>query len=149
MSRLSRVCRFPFALLTLYALSVVPLAAAIPKTELSNDASLATDQRVRQVLSHLTFGARPGDVERVSQMGVDKFIAEQLDPDSIDDSALQTRIDKLPTLRLDAADLAAQYNPPKPPATPTPTPGAAVEMKTAAQMMDTQMQPTPTPAQRR
>src|SRR6185437_6074387 len=106
---------------TLYALSVVPLVAAIPKVETSNDASLATDQRVRQVLSRLTFGARPSDVERVSQIGVDEFIAEQLDPDSIDDSALQTRIDKLSTLRLDAADLAAQYNPPKPPPTPTPT----------------------------
>ena len=133
---LSRVCRFPVALLTLYALSIVPLAAAVPANEAAkNDASPATDQRVRQVLSRLTFGARPGDVERVSKIGVDKFIAEQLDPDSIDDSALQTRVDKLSTLRLDAADLAAQYNPPKPLPTPTPaaTTTAATDMKSAGQ----------------
>ena len=109
MSRLSRACRFPVALLTFYALSILPLVGSTPRVEASNDASLVTDQRARQVLSRLTFGARPGDLERVMRMGVDAFIEQQLDPDSIDDSALQARIDKLPTLRLDAPDLAAQW----------------------------------------
>jgi uncharacterized protein (DUF1800 family) len=129
----------------------MPITAAAPKGEVSNDASLATDQRVRQVLSRLTFGPRQGDVERVSKMGVDAFIAQQLDPDSIDDSATQTRIDKLSTLRLDAADLAAQYNPPKPPPTPTPTPTTTMATATTMQpggtmaMTDGQMPPTATP----
>lgn len=144
MSRLRRICRFPVTLLTLYAVSMVPVAGSIPLNEPSHDTSLATDQRVRQVLSRLTFGALPGNVERVTKMGVDKFIAEQLDPDSIDDSALQKRLDRLPTLRLDAPDLAAQYNPPKPPPTPTPVPGAtpaAAEMKAAtATMTETRME---------
>ncbi|MBV9242059.1 MAG: DUF1800 domain-containing protein [Acidobacteria bacterium] len=128
----------------------MPIEASVPRDKASNDASPATDQRVRQVLSRLTFGARPGDLERISKMGVDKFIAEQLDPDSIGESALQQRLDKLPTLRFDAADLAAQYNPPKPPPTPTPSPvvNAAADVKTAGQMTmeAAQTQPGSTPA---
>ena len=84
------------------------LAASVDRTALS------ADQRVVQVLSRLTFGARPGDVERVRKMGVEAFIAQQLDPDSIDDSALMKRLEKLPTLNLSTPVLAEQYNPPKP-----------------------------------
>jgi len=39
------------------------------------------------VLGRLTFGARPGDHARVSRIGVDAFIAEQLAPDGIRDDA--------------------------------------------------------------
>jgi len=38
-------------------------------------------------LNRLTFGARPGDHARVSRIGVDAFVAEQLAPEAIDDSA--------------------------------------------------------------
>src|ERR1700737_4049846 len=41
-------------------------------------------QRVAPVLARLTFGARPGDFERVKAMGVEAFINQQLDPDSLD-----------------------------------------------------------------
>src|SRR5437773_10953869 len=54
--------------------------------------SLTEAQRISHVLSRLTFGARTGDFERVKAMGVDEFIAAQLDPDSIDDSALDLRL---------------------------------------------------------
>jgi uncharacterized protein (DUF1800 family) len=39
------------------------------------------------VLSRLTFGARPGDVERVQAMGVSAWIDQQLHPSRIDDHA--------------------------------------------------------------
>ncbi|MFL6373086.1 MAG: DUF1800 domain-containing protein [Pyrinomonadaceae bacterium] len=146
MSRLSNVSRFAAALLTLYPVFVMPIAASVASHEVMNDASPATDQRVRQALSRLTFGARPGDVERVSKMGVDKFIAEQLDPDSIDDTAVQQRLSKLSTLNLDAPDLAAQYNPPKPTPTPTPAPGAGMGMDPKTAMTMTTEAPMPTPA---
>ncbi len=38
-------------------------------------------------LNRLTFGSRPGDVERVLRMGLDRWIEQQLDPESIADSA--------------------------------------------------------------
>jgi uncharacterized protein (DUF1800 family) len=39
------------------------------------------------VLNRLTFGPRPGDVERVLDMGIDRWIDEQLRPESIVDAA--------------------------------------------------------------
>ena len=47
------------------------------------------DQKIDPVshaLSRLTFGAGPGDHARVSAMGVEKFIEEQLAPENINDS---------------------------------------------------------------
>jgi uncharacterized protein (DUF1800 family) len=37
------------------------------------------------VLNRLTFGARPGDYARVTTLGVQRFIDEQLDPEAIED----------------------------------------------------------------
>src|SRR3989442_9506061 len=50
--------------------------------------AMTEDQRLSHLLSRLTFGARPGDLERVKAMGVDAFIKQQLEPDAIDDGAL-------------------------------------------------------------
>jgi len=100
---------------------------------------LTDDRRVAHLLSRLTFGARPGDFERVKAMGVEAFIAQQLDPDSIDDNALQARLGKLPTLNLATPVLIEQYTPPKPTPVPSVTPvkpaenaGAAAEQKPGA-----------------
>ncbi|MGI8468816.1 MAG: DUF1800 domain-containing protein [Pyrinomonadaceae bacterium] len=86
---------------------------------------LSENQRINQILSRLTFGARPDDFAKIKAMGVKNYIEQQLNPDSIDDSALDKRLDKLPTLMLPTPTLAEQYNPPKPPPTPTPIPSAS------------------------
>src|SRR5690349_7020178 len=91
-------------------------APEIPKTKLTKD------QQIAQLLSRLTFGARPGDIERVKQMGIDTYLKQQLKPDTIDDSALDTRLAKLPTLSLATPTIAELYNPPKPKPTPLPSP---------------------------
>ncbi|MEP6788484.1 MAG: DUF1800 family protein, partial [Acidobacteriota bacterium] len=117
------------------------IAATVSTTEIDR-ATLSLDQRAVQAISRLTFGARPGDTDRVKKMGVDAFINEQLNPDAIDDSALQKKLDKLPTLNQSTPTLAEQYNPPKPPPTPTPVPvtsPAVVPGKTVA--MDGKMEP--------
>src|SRR5258706_15018365 len=62
--------------------------------------ALTEDQRIAHVLSRLTFGARPNDFARVKAMGVNAYLAQQLDPDSIDDNYLQAKLAKLPTLNL-------------------------------------------------
>ncbi len=126
---------FRYFLSLLAGLMLVTLPeAAVAASFLPSEAGvvLTPDQRVVQVISRLTFGARPGDLERVKKIGVDAFIAEQLDPDNIDDSALQKRLDRLSTLNLSTPALAEQYNPPKPPPTPTPSPTPAVPLKTVA-----------------
>src|SRR6266576_3881558 len=60
--------------------------------------ALTEDQHIAHVLSRLTFGARPGDFERVKAMGVEAFINQQLDPDSVDNTAVIAKLKKLPTL---------------------------------------------------
>jgi uncharacterized protein (DUF1800 family) len=53
---------------------------------------------VRHALNRLSFGPRPGDVERVRQMGLATWIERQLDPRSLDDSALAARLPAPPEL---------------------------------------------------
>ena len=87
--------------------------------------TMTDDQRIAHVLSRLTFGARPGDFERVQAMGVDAFITQQLDPDSVEDNAAIARIKKLPTIGMATPVIIEQYTPPKPAVLPSPTPPKA------------------------
>src|SRR4030081_2976308 len=94
-----------------------PRTRANTKHKLS---ALNDDRLVSHVLNRLTFGARPGDFERVQAVGVDAFVAQQLDPDSLDDSALDPKLKKFPTLPLAHPVLIEQYTPPNPVASPSP-----------------------------
>src|SRR5437763_16422113 len=72
-------------------------------------AKLTQDQRILHVVNRLGFGARPGDVERVKAMGLDKYIDQQLSPEKIDDSATEARLQNLETLRMTTAELYGKY----------------------------------------
>src|SRR2546421_823560 len=93
--------------------------------------TMTDDQRVAHVLSRLTFGARPGDFERVKAMGVEAFIAQQLDADSIDDKGAIAKLKKLPTLGMATPVIIEQYTPPKPAVLPSPTPVKSPDTMTA------------------
>jgi len=71
------------------------------------------DARKRAVhaLNRLTFGPRPGDAERVTQMGVDKWIELELHPDKIDDSALDARLAPFRTLRMGTKEIVENFPP--------------------------------------
>ena len=70
----------------------------------------AADERtVRHVLSRITFGARPGDVARVRQQGLERFVDEQLHPDRISDPGVTRRLDGFETLRLSSRAIAERY----------------------------------------
>src|SRR2546422_6243592 len=58
-----------------------PSLKGLPISELS------PDEAILHALNRLAYGPRPGDVERVRQMGMAKWIEEQLNPGSIDDKA--------------------------------------------------------------
>ena len=64
-----------------------PLAAA----DIPNDKGT-----VEHALNRLTFGPRPGQVEEVQRLGLARWIDQQLNPSSIDDSALQPKLTPLP-----------------------------------------------------
>ena len=74
---------------------------------------LTEDQATLQALNRLGFGPRPGDLERVKQMGLQKWVDRQLHPDSIDDSALDVRLDRFPTLKMSSAKLLDEFPEPQ------------------------------------
>src|ERR1700687_2573556 len=80
----------------------------LPITELS------ADEAILHALNRLAHGPRPGDVERVRQMGLAKWIDQQLSPNSIDDKALEARLQDYPTLKLSTAKLIDEYPQSKP-----------------------------------
>src|SRR5688500_8877776 len=65
------------------------------------DQKLSKDKQVVHALNRLTFGPRPGDVERVRRLGVEQWIRRQLQPELIPvDPALAARLETLETLQL-------------------------------------------------
>src|SRR5580658_6698528 len=84
----------------------VSLACAVPpllarKKDKDKPPAGASDQRrALHALNRLTFGPRPGDVQRVMATGVDQWIDQQLHPEKIDDSALSARLEPFRTLRM-------------------------------------------------
>src|SRR5437764_9620925 len=68
-------------------------------------------QRALHALNRLTFGPRPGDVEKVESMGVDKWIELQLHPEKIDNSALESRLAPFRTLKMDAREMIENFPP--------------------------------------
>src|SRR5438128_2978019 len=97
--------------------------------------ALTGDQRIAHVLSRLTFGARPGDFERVKAVGVDEFIRQQLDSDSLDDVAVQARLRRLPTLGMATPVIFEQYTPPKPVVSPSPAPAKSPDKMVAGSII--------------
>ncbi len=131
-SRVSVVTRIFLSLVVCTPIVTQPCVAFTAAPELfAASPTLTADQRVSQTLLRLSFGVRPGDFEAVKKGGVAHYIERQLDPDSIDDSALDKRLAKLPTLTLSNPSMAEQYNPPKPTPTPTPSPTPAATSVTA------------------
>src|SRR5438067_1579513 len=80
-------------------------AAAIPQMD--------EEKRALHALNRLTFGPRPGDMEMVSKMGVDKWIEQQLHPDKIDNSALEARLAPLLTLHMSTQNIVESFPPPQ------------------------------------
>jgi len=68
-------------------------------------------ERAVHALNRLTFGPRPGDVERVTQLGVDKWIELELHPDKIDDSALEARLGPFRTLGMGTREIVENFPP--------------------------------------
>ena len=70
---------------------------------------LTDEQKILHVLYRLGFGARPGDVEKVKAMGLQKYIDQQLNPASIDDSVAESKVKNLDIFGMSTAELFAKY----------------------------------------
>ena len=102
------------------AIAAIPAAAAKTKKPKQDPAlkglpitELTVDEAILHAMNRLAYGPRPGDVERVRQMGLAKWIDQQLAPNSIDDKAVNARLENLPTLSMSSARLIEEYPQPK------------------------------------
>ncbi len=75
--------------------------------------SLSAEQKAIHLLDRITFGARPGDVERVMKMGWEKFLDEQFHPERIADTAIEQKLKGIESIHLSNAELANYYPPPQ------------------------------------
>jgi len=74
---------------------------------------LTEDEAILQALNRLGFGPRPGDLQRVKEMGLQKWIDQQLRPDSLNNAALEARLDRFPTLKMSSAKLVGEFPQPQ------------------------------------
>ena len=88
------------------------LGAPAPEETSSAPREMADDQQVLHVLSRLAFGPRPGDVARVRAMGVDAWIAQQLEPARIPDERAERFAAQFTALQGTPGDLVERYPPP-------------------------------------
>ncbi len=92
------------------ALAVLLLAGGIyAKKQKPPDTT--QQQRAVHALDRLTFGPRPGDVQTVTAMGVDKWIDLQLHPEKIDNSAMQARLAGYRTLHMSSREMVLAFPP--------------------------------------
>ncbi len=86
----------------------VTTVAAAPAVPLMDES-----KRAEHALNRLTFGPRPGDVERVHAMGVDKWIEQQLHSENISDANLEAQLAPLRTLRMSSREIVENFPPPQ------------------------------------
>ena len=72
-------------------------------------APLTPQELALQILNRFTFGPRPGDVERVVAMTPEKWFEQQLNPQTINDDALNKRLTEYPTLNMQPDQALLQF----------------------------------------
>ena len=89
-----------------------PMLAATVKTAKKTGPTgkqIQGEERVLHALNRFTFGPRPGDVAAVQAMGLQQWFEQQLNPASIDDSALEQRLAMFPAMKMQQAELMERY----------------------------------------
>ena len=99
-----------FRRLMFWAIPVL-LACLVSALSAKKTQSVPQDDAARAMhaLNRLTFGPRPGDLQQVMAMGVDRWIDLQLHPEKINDSALDARLADLQTLRMSSHQIAENF----------------------------------------
>ena len=100
--------------LILLAAVVPAFSAHAKKKDAQFHARLAAEHKVSHALNRLTFGPRPGDVERVRATGLKKWIDLQLHPERIPENpVLEAKLRPLDSLRMPPMEMAENYPPPQ------------------------------------
>ncbi|MES2129320.1 MAG: DUF1800 domain-containing protein [Pseudomonadota bacterium] len=87
-----------------------PFGVALLLCATLGQAASVPEQQASHVLNRLAYGPRPGDIERVAQMGVARYIDQQLHPESIPlPAALEARLAALETVNRGAGASLAEF----------------------------------------
>lgn len=115
MFRSDSVCRALFAAALCGVLVCQPLVAEGVSSAKRQPAAVQMrgQERVRYAVSRLTFGARPGDLEAVQKMGLERWFEAQLHPETLDDSAMRERLEAYPAMKLSTAELMRRFPSPQ------------------------------------
>jgi uncharacterized protein (DUF1800 family) len=79
------------------------------KTNSAQPAQMEEDKKIFHALNRFTFGPRPGDLEAVRAMGLEKWFDQQLHPEKIDDSALDARLAPFRTLKMSTRQMVEDF----------------------------------------
>src|ERR1700758_3810708 len=89
------------------------LACAVPqllaKKKDKSEEGANDQRRAVHALNRLAFGPRPGDVQQVMAMGIDRWIDQQLHPERIADSAVEARLAQFRTLHMSPREIAEEF----------------------------------------
>jgi uncharacterized protein (DUF1800 family) len=91
----------------------VVAAAAASKLGAASTQQIQGEKRVLHALNRFTFGQRPGDIAAVQAMGLKRWFEQQLNPSSIDDSALERRLEMFPAMKMEQAEMIRRYPSPQ------------------------------------
>jgi len=99
------------ATITLLAGTFAPAMASLAAQQKQSVQArrLTDEQRIVHVLNRLGFGARPGDVARVQQMGLENYINQQLNPEKIPDALAESKVKDLSSLNMTTAELYEKF----------------------------------------
>lgn len=99
--------RIPILAIAAAALVVLTGAGTSP-----DSSALTERQRALHALDRLAFGPRPGDVERVAAMGVDRWIEQQLHPEQVSDAGIEMKLETFPILAMTDDELYERFEKP-------------------------------------
>ena len=91
----------------------VVAAATASKPVTASTHQIQGEPRVLHALNRFTFGPGPGDIAAVQAMGLKRWFEQQLNPSSIDDSALEARLEMFPAMKMDQAEMIRRYPSPQ------------------------------------
>jgi uncharacterized protein (DUF1800 family) len=72
----------------------------------------ADARTITHVLNRVAFGPRAGDVDHVMDLGLERYIDEQLHPDHLRDAALRDRLAGLSTIGMSTREIAEKFEQP-------------------------------------
>ncbi len=108
-----------FGIIAATLVSIAPIGVSAQKSGAKSPAKtviarsdvreLPADQQIIQALNRLTFGSKPGDILKVRAIGLDKWIDQQLEPEKINDDAMNVFVANYSAINQNQNDLLAQY----------------------------------------